>query len=364
MYLTVSNLSHYLMSRGLISPESLVDGDLVIVESGRRNRNFKVIRRNSPGLFIKQIGKSDPQSFQTMQREAQFYARLDIDSKLSAVAAMTPKLIDFDPSRYVLTITLTTGGESLAMYQMRKQDYSEENARLVGKALAVFHTHASTMTPDTLGSLFPLQVPWIMTMDQNGDSVLKQFGPIGEQLAAGISAFPNMSGQLAALRSEWQFDSLIHGDMKWENCLLCPPNDATASTLQVVDWELVDIGDSAWDLGTIMKEYLVAAIFAMLAPQAPGTSTGSSAAALDRLRPSIQAFWEAYKLHRGLAAVNSAALLLRSVRFTAARMVVAVLEYLHGVSQFTNVAWSMLQTCWSILQGPQRFSREILGLAE
>jgi hypothetical protein len=37
MYLTADNLAHYLISSGLISATSVVDGDYTVVETGRRN---------------------------------------------------------------------------------------------------------------------------------------------------------------------------------------------------------------------------------------------------------------------------------------------------------------------------------------
>ena len=52
MYLTATNLANYLINRDIITAASVVDGDLAVVEAGRRNRNFKVIRRSNPSLFV------------------------------------------------------------------------------------------------------------------------------------------------------------------------------------------------------------------------------------------------------------------------------------------------------------------------
>ena len=66
MFLTAYNLPHYLMSKGLISAQSVVDGDFVLAEAGRRNRNFKVMRRQQPGLFVKQIKSMEAQAITTI----------------------------------------------------------------------------------------------------------------------------------------------------------------------------------------------------------------------------------------------------------------------------------------------------------
>ena len=46
MLLTSTNIVHYLLERGLVSAEQVVDGDYMVVEAPRRNRNFKVMKRD------------------------------------------------------------------------------------------------------------------------------------------------------------------------------------------------------------------------------------------------------------------------------------------------------------------------------
>ena len=38
MFLTASNMAHYLLARGTIPPAVVVDGDFMVIEAGRRNR--------------------------------------------------------------------------------------------------------------------------------------------------------------------------------------------------------------------------------------------------------------------------------------------------------------------------------------
>ena len=48
MFLTAYNLAHYLTAKGLITMRSVVDGDFILSEAGRRNRNFKVAAASTP----------------------------------------------------------------------------------------------------------------------------------------------------------------------------------------------------------------------------------------------------------------------------------------------------------------------------
>ena len=102
MYLTASNVVHYLLGRELITSDSVVDGDFVVAEAGRRNRNYKVIRRENPGLFIKQIAASQTQAVMTLQREAMCYELARSAPSFATLAALTPALVDYDAGRHVL----------------------------------------------------------------------------------------------------------------------------------------------------------------------------------------------------------------------------------------------------------------------
>ena len=364
MFLTAYNLPVYLISRGLVSADSVVEGDLVVAEAGRRNRNFKIFRRKQPSLFVKQIKTTEAQAMSTIQREAGFYRTIHADPKYAAISRLIPKFVDFEAKRHALALGLTENAESLSEHHLRQGRFPEETARMIGSALGTVHSHGPILLADPVArSLFPYQVAWPMMLDQMGYQFMDTFGPIGPQLRQGIQQLPTLQPMLAALRPLWQYDSLIHGDMKWDNCLLSSRNGG-APELTIVDWELADIGDGAWDVATIFKEYLVAAILNSTAKQAaaaqnlPAPPDESIAAS----QASIRAFWKAYEPARGLSGDRAAVYLDRAVRFTAARMVIAVLEYLAASPQYAAMGTTMLQTAVNILESPEVAARQMVGV--
>ena len=359
MFLTAYNLPQYLMWKGLIPADAVVDGDLVLAEAGRRNRNFKVLLNKRPGLFVKQIKSTEPQAIATVQREAAFYKSIHSDPRLAVLAAMVPKFVDYEPRRHAITLRLADQSESMAERHLREAVFPEDSARLLGTALATVHLHGAIMLRDPAArTQFQYQVPWPFLLDQTGYSFLDNFGPIGPHLSAAIRGFPSLQFHLSALRPLWQFDSLIHGDMKWDNCLI-GDTAAGQAELMIVDWELADIGDGAWDVATIFKEYVVTAI---LGAQPPEQATPQNPKqTIESLQPSIRSFWKAYAETRGLRGPASHAFLDRAVRFTAGRMVIAVLEYLAGSQQFNVLGQSMLQASVNILEAPQVAAAQLTG---
>ena len=360
MFLTAYNLPQYLLWKGLIPPDAIVDGDLVLAEAGRRNRNFKVLLNKRPGLFVKQIKSTEPQAISTVQREAAFYKTVHSDPRLAVLAGMLPKFVDYEPRRHAITLRLARQTESMAERHLREAVFPEDSARLLGSALATVHLHGAILLQDPASrTQFPYQVPWPFLLDQTGYSFLDGFGPLGPQLSAAIRGFPSLQFHLSALRPLWQYDSLIHGDMKWDNCLI-GNTDVGQAQLTIVDWELADIGDGAWDVATIFKEYVVTAILSAQAPEPAGPQPKPQT--IEMLQPAIRSFWNAYAESRGLRGPASQAFLDRAVRFTAARMVIAVLEYLAGSQQFGALGQAMLQASANILEAPSVAVAQLTGI--
>ena len=338
-----------------MSVDAIFDGDYLIAEAGRRNRNFKVIRRKQPGLFIKQIKTPDPQAIATIQREAAFYKAVHSDPRVAALSSLIPQLIDYEPRRQAIALSLADPAESMAEQQWRAGAFPENSARLLGNTLATVQAQGAALLqhPDAR-SLFPMQMPWPLMLDQVGLSFLDTYGSSGPQLSAAIRQSPSLQLRLSELRPLWRYDSLIHGDMKWDNCLV------QDSRMTIVDWELADIGDGAWDVAAIFKEYLVTAMFS-----AHNRQVGNPAAThtIESLQPSIRSFWSGYAGSRGLTASESSVFLDRSVRFTGARMILAVLEYVAGAQPFEPLGSAMLQAASNILEAPQVAAGQLIGSA-
>jgi len=359
MFLTAYNLAHYLTAKGLITMRSVVDGDFILSEAGRRNRNFKVSRRQQPGIFVKQVKSTEQQAVTTIQREAAFYRTVQSDSRYAAINGMIPRFLDYEPSRYALALSLTENAESLAERQMRDSVLSEAVAQRLGDALGRIHAYGVVIASDaTLRPMLPCQIPWPLTLDQTGYGFLQAYGRFGTQLQQAITGTPNLQAMLAALRPVWQYDSLTHGDMKWDNCLL------RGDDLVIVDWELADLGDGAWDVATIFKEYVVSTMLNRTVREAAKAQgmPEPPVITLETTRPSLRAFWKGYAASRGLNGEIARAYLDRTVRYTAARMVIAVLEYAAASQQVDALGAQMLDTSRRILEYPQIATAQLMGV--
>jgi thiamine kinase-like enzyme len=182
-------------------------------------------------------------------------------------------------------------------------------------------------------------------------------------LIAALQQLPALLQCLLALRYQWQYDALIHGDMKWDN-LVIGEGAKQEPELHIIDWELVDIGDAAWDVGSVFASYLVDWLLSLNAPdQQVSLDLGIKARnRLVQMQPALRKFWAAYISTRRLEAAVARQYLEKCLRFTAARLVLAVFEFLYGSPQMTAALLSMLQASQNILLNPTQAASELLAL--
>lgn len=362
MFLTTGNLVHHLISRGLVSSDSVVDGDFVVSEAGRRNRNFKVMR-SSGGLFVKQIKSVSPEAIATVRREAAFHQLLQSRKRSDKLTAVIPPLMDYDPATYSLAVELIPDGEDLSEYHVRVNDFPQSAGELTGRALGIFHAETAPMLrePGVL-HVIPRELPWIFTLDPQTLWPLTTMGAAGNQLGAMLRAMPEVLSFLASLQYEWQDNGLIHGDMKWENCVIFPESGQRHG-LRLVDWELVSVGDASWDAGAIFTSYLLHVLFTVPANggSTPDRVLGEWQSMLRRMRPALAAFWHEYGIATRLQQSLSYFWLLRTIRFCAARLLTAAFEHMFNVGQVTAHIIAMVQMARSIFLDPATAATQMAG---
>jgi hypothetical protein len=359
MHLTVANLAHFLIHRGLVSSDAIVAGDVVILDASRRNRNFKVIRNSGPGLFLKQPGEMQLEATLRLHREAAFYERAREDRALSR---LMPRLITYDAARHVLILELLADAESLRHYHARENAFPVEIGRMLGQGLGLYHVQTAGMLEDeAMRSLFPRLMPAVLKLQTGGFTALSRFHQIGRVLSALIQQDPEFQSLLDALGAEWRRDTLIHGDLRLDNVLVLPET-GNGLDFRIVDWELADFGDAAWDVGAVLQSFLTLWILSMPIDSGlePELYVEMAAQPIEPMRPMLRAFWNAYADARGLAESELQSELERSVRFGAARLVWAAAEQSVRATEFDLVAIAMLQMSFNILKNPAQAVIDLL----
>ncbi|HEX5705822.1 MAG TPA: phosphotransferase [Pyrinomonadaceae bacterium] len=363
MFVDPGNVAYFLAERRLLAFDSVVDGDFMIVDQTSRNRNLKIVRRKSPGFFIKQVSFRSPEYMQSMGREAACYRLATQHPQFSALRALMPEFHHFDPVNHVLVIELLSDGESLWEYHQRVGGFPIEIARLQGETLGSYHAQVNADAAQGEAGVFARQIPWILSLHETNPAYLGQVSQGNAQLIGILQQYPEFESALSQIKAGWNYSALIHGDIKWENMMLCYDGSAPPR-LKIIDWEIADVGDECWDVGAVIQAYLTFWVFRLPLGGGAAVAEAAASAPLDAesIKPALAAYWNAYANARGLDAGASRQTLVRCMSCAAARMIQTAYESIQMTPQISPYALTKLQMSMNILRNPEAAVADFVGL--
>jgi hypothetical protein len=363
MMLSAPLLVHYLLERGFVDADAVVDGGLIIEELPRRNNNFKVADRSGRGFFLKQVRRWDAESIRTLQCEAQCYALPAKHADFADLAGVMPKFHSYDQRRAVLVTELLKDAETVAEHHFRNESFPVDVAEQLGSAFGNCHRKIKTKSYGELTAIFPRRSPWVLALHQMTPHMFPELSGANYQLLGIVKQFPEYGRELDRLRAQWRFETLVHGDIKWDNCLLSP-NGGGKRSLKIIDWELADWGDPCWDVAAIFNAYL--SFWVQSLPAHGGQNAEILVAQtrypVDNMQPAMRVFWRTYCDCLGVAAKKRRELLDRTVRYCGARMVQSAFESLQFAQQLNQGAILLLQASLNVLTKPAKAARDLLGI--
>jgi thiamine kinase-like enzyme len=214
-------------------------------------RHFCATIASDQGDFlIKQQG-SNAQLFGnvSLTNELLFYKQLCED--VSAFKEMTPAVYHLDFEHQIVVISFINNATAFTL----KKDHttSHEIVKKLASYVATLHT-----TPIDATFAHIDVAAYIRTHDKITPEMFAFGGPLYSKLLELLQRYPEFNEAIHALKFEVNYDTLIHGDLKYDNILLI--EDAQKTALKIIDWELIGIGDRYIDLGYVIGNFLVCII--------------------------------------------------------------------------------------------------------
>lgn len=362
MYLVPDTVPHYLIDRQLLTAESLIAGDLMVVDRSSRNVNYEVVRRRAPGFFIKQVRQSTPDLLDSFVREADFYGRVMRDDALAALRPLLPQLRSYDARHHVLVLERLGDAESLWRHHRRLGAFPLDLAARQADVLAAYHDGVSVADPSRPAfENLPRRVPWILSVHESSPAAINQYSGGNAGVIEILRRYPAFPRALKAIKRSWRTNAVIHGDIKWENLMVVPGSDGE-STLRVIDWEMVDLGDDGWDVGAILQSYLTCWIYAL--PLGDGRDLARAAADApydeEAMKQAMHAFWHRYATRRRLSSKRFRRMRERALACAAARMIQTAFESVQRSTHVTAHALCALQMAMNILHDPATAVRDFM----
>jgi aminoglycoside phosphotransferase (APT) family kinase protein len=260
LILTRHNTLLFLLNHGLLSLQDLIEHSVAVRGHSQRNRGFSVTWHNGQGYYVKQH-QPDAGPWETRSsvvNEARVLERLG-DPEAGYEGIPTFRL--YDPQRQALVIDWQPDAMACADVAMVEDTPDPAVAATLGAALAGLHaTLARCGLDEDAGLPLSGEPPWVLTFHRLHPLVGEDQSWAQARLVALIQQHDDIMSALAALAAGWPVNQPIHGDMKWQNCLIAAPSDDGAATApcMFIDWEMTSLGDPLWDLAGLAQSWLKA----------------------------------------------------------------------------------------------------------
>jgi aminoglycoside phosphotransferase (APT) family kinase protein len=354
--LSQSDVVHYLVDTGVITSSAVGGGRPRVVDASRRNKVFMVTGEQSAAYVVKQPRISDDPA---IAREAAVLRALRSLDTPAGLRRLLPAVVAYDARQQVLVLATQTDARDLREHYARGR-FSTALARASGRALALLHG----LPPDVVGprpagldpaSLLSWHRPWLEHLFE-----LSAAGVELLRLAQGSTA---LCEALDDLRDSWRPVSLVHGDVRWDNWIAVrTPGSRRRTRVVIADWELAGGGDPCLDVGSFLGEYLLAwlASIPVIDIGDPGRLLPHARYPMQRIQPSLRAFWIAYLMTTREHA--EACRLRRAVRFAAVRLLQAAVEQARDTSELRAHTILTLQLAVNLLRRPTDAAERVLAL--
>jgi aminoglycoside phosphotransferase (APT) family kinase protein len=333
-----SDVAHYLLSLGVVKPRAIVDEDFTVVDASRRNCVFLAKTSSGPTFVVKQAMSGDGSA---LAHEAAVLQQL---ADVAGLAGHVPAVVHFESDCLVLC---TPGGaRDWSEHQGR---FARISARILGRILAVLHGLPTDLPDAEIWGLQLPEPPRELVLDLSAGAL---------DLLARIQESDFVCERLAELSRADGDRGVVHGDLRWENCLALPAPGARRRTrVLLVDWELAGRGDPAFDVGSVLAEYLRVWVGSVpiVEPVDPGRLVTRARHPLASMRPAIHAFWSAYQ------PANPPSL-HRVIELGAVRLLQTAIERAQGLSFPTAHVVTLVQLADNMLRRPDDAAATLLGL--
>jgi aminoglycoside phosphotransferase (APT) family kinase protein len=202
-----------------------------------------------------------------------------------------------------------------------------------------------------------------MMVHKPSPELLATLTPTDYQILQILQTEEHLSQHLDQLRMLWRPSTIIHGDIKSDNVL----GIGSASTelgVRLVDWELCQIGDPAWDVAAAFQDIIMFWIYSMpISAQASAHEMVQKAAfPLDKIQAGLRAMWEGYRTRARLASTEVVDLLSRAIRFSGARLIQRAYEVAHGSPALPAYSVLLLQCAANVMNDPESAQIQLYGI--
>ena len=365
MRLTEDNILWYLSDRNILN-----NGYAEAKVTRLPGRNFAACVQldSSRAVFVKQSLIHNPTSEDGLSREAALYRYLGASSSVAEpIKAVTADLFEYDRSQDILVLSYITDSEDMDTHHERTRSYSHKASGEIGKLLALVHMGSYRNQSQYFGLFNEFDgdhLPLFSHRVTPYEFVMQS--PSVREFITTIQNDSELSDAIDRVRCEWMRVCLTHGDFRFSN-ILRPAGDCDSnlSDLLVIDWERCMWGDPAWDVGTLLAEYVRCWAFSIRIEKESNLDAwfGNAEVRFSEISGAVSAFWETYRAQAGDIIGSSGNFQARAVRYAGMHLLDRCAAALELDGYVSAIVLCVLQISKTFLTKPAN-AATLLGIKE
>ena len=366
--LSLDDATPYLLARRLIDPDWIIGGSLTIRNAARRNANLLIEGPGGAGLLIKQPGDPEARSRETLGAEAAFYQYCQSEPAAADMSAITPRLVNYDAGGPVLALELLSEAVTLSAFLKPKADQRSaiEVAGAIGGALATVHRtfRAPELAQCPRLAWLSRAAPWALALHRPTPQVLSILSPANTELIRVLQTEDGFARELDSLLDGWCAETVIHGDFRPDNVLVKKCHAEVPLEIRIIDWEMVQFGDPAWDLAGALMAFVKSWVVSI--PMTADLSIDERAARakfpFEAVQALSQSLWKGYQAAEAADQIEQRHLLDRAVKLSAVRLIQSAYEVSIELTVLDPRSVIMLQLSSNVLSQPELARARLFGI--
>jgi hypothetical protein len=370
--LSSHNVIQYLEGAGLCSSEDGTSADSELLHG--KNHNFVVTLPSNRKLLLKQERYEENHGFShELFNEWLLHQLLERFPVLGNISAIASSLVHFDEENSILVRNYLSEYQELGSL-CRDGIFCNAIASEIGKSLASLHrtTYERREYRSFMATAPQGMIRYQFFNPAQGISTVAPeiFGSTtSEALKFYVlnQRYESLEAAIADLASQWNPCCLTHNDLKLENILVHSSTENQSNSLvRLIDWEAASWGDPAFDLGTLIANYLLVWLESLVVDPTLELAESLQLAVIpvEMVQPAILALTRAYLRTFPMILEYRQDFVLRVVQFAGLAIINQLEETIKCKKHFDNAGICMLHVAKTLVTMPQQAVQTVFGVRE
>ena len=364
---TINTVNSFLIGENLMDTDAILFGDFESTSINRRNHNIQVTTLNYGNFMIKQIGNLQSENAETLKREAQFYKCLG--EMPNSFKRHVPEALIADPLRAVIVMRFYDKSTPLWKYYNERmiERFPMKTVSKIGQIIAEMQNVLSI--PEVFQKNADLgfleeKLPFIFNLYKPHPRVLSYLGKGGLEFIEHLQQQDDIMSAFNRISLVWEKNAVIHGDIKLDNFIVVDQEEEDSVNIKLVDWEMVQIGDHAWDVAGGFNDFIFWWVITMPDDVPPEEMVKNARFPIYELHPAINAFWNSYCENRGGAVNGNRQFVQKVMLFTGFRLLQTAYEIASKFDSIPHIARLILNMGKSVIRNPDLSMEKLFGLPQ